>query len=305
MRHGEGRSVRRSLPFSGERLLEGGAPFVARGPALLLVSEGGARVAAAGRRFAAEARDLVVLPPGRGAAVEAPARCGLLVLRFDEEVLAAAGRLLPEREALAGLGAVLAESGGTVRRASAEAAELSAILDAAARAQAAPTGPGDDSLAALALAELLVRLSRLAARALSAAGGEGGAAPSGRSPARGAAASAVSGAGAEGSPWSIGDALRHVEERYAESFSLDFFVSRCAMNTSDFSRRFKAAAGYPLFEYINRLRVRRACSLLKESELPIIEVALAVGYNNLSFFNRYFLRITRQTPREYRAASRR
>ena len=74
------------------------------------------------------------------------------------------------------------------------------------------------------------------------------------------------------------------------------------MNTSDFSRRFKDLAGCPLFEFINRQRIKRACAMLKSSKLSIVEIALKVGYNNLSFFNRYFLRIMGVTPRAYKSS---
>ena len=104
--------------------------------------------------------------------------------------------------------------------------------------------------------------------------------------------------------WTVEDARRYVDQRYAERFSVEFFVTRCAMNATDFSRRFKESAGYPLFEYINRQRIRRACALLKSSDEPIIDVALAVGYNNVSFFNRYFSRIMGQNPRTYRRSGR-
>ena len=103
--------------------------------------------------------------------------------------------------------------------------------------------------------------------------------------------------------WSVDDAVRYIEANYAESFSLDWFVARCATNASDFSRRFKERAGCPLFEFINRQRVARACALLKSSDLSIIEISEAVGYNSLSFFNRYFLRIVGLSPREYRSSA--
>jgi AraC-like DNA-binding protein len=74
------------------------------------------------------------------------------------------------------------------------------------------------------------------------------------------------------------------------------------MNITDFSRRFKDSAGCPLFEFINRQRISRACALLKSSGMSIIEIAEAVGYNNLSFFNRYFLRIIGLSPRAYRSS---
>jgi len=104
--------------------------------------------------------------------------------------------------------------------------------------------------------------------------------------------------------WSIADVVRHIELNYADTFCLDWFVDKCAMNVTDFSRRFKERAGYPLFEFINRQRVARACALLKSSGLSIIEISEAVGYNNLSFFNRYFLRIAGVSPREYRTSAR-
>lgn len=105
-------------------------------------------------------------------------------------------------------------------------------------------------------------------------------------------------------PWRIEDAVRWAAEHCAETHSLDFYVTRCATNPSDFSRRFKAVAGCPLFEYINRKRIERACVLLKTTERSILEVAFAVGYNNLSFFNRYFLRLMGLPPRAWREASR-
>ncbi len=101
--------------------------------------------------------------------------------------------------------------------------------------------------------------------------------------------------------WSVADAKRYVEERYAEQFCLDFFTAKCAMNTSDFSRRFKELAGCPLFEYLNRQRIARACVLLKSTRLGVLEIAERVGYNNLSFFNRYFQRIMGASPRSYRS----
>jgi AraC-like DNA-binding protein len=102
--------------------------------------------------------------------------------------------------------------------------------------------------------------------------------------------------------WRIEDAKRYIEENYAQAFSLEFFTGKCAMNTSDFSRRFKDLAGCPLFEFINRQRIKRACALLKSSKSSIVDIALQVGYNNLSFFNRYFLRIMGVTPRAYKSS---
>ncbi len=105
--------------------------------------------------------------------------------------------------------------------------------------------------------------------------------------------------------WSIQQVMDYIESNYAEAFSLEWFVKKCAMNTSDFSRRFKESAGCPLFEFINRRRIDRACQLLKNSDLPVIDIALSTGFTNLSFFNRYFLRIMDDSPRSWRTKARR
>jgi AraC-like DNA-binding protein len=100
--------------------------------------------------------------------------------------------------------------------------------------------------------------------------------------------------------WSMEEIVRFVKQNYDGSYTLDDLASRCALNSSYFSRAFKEHTGIPLFEYINRLRIEKACQLLKNSDLSILEIALSVGYNNVSFFNRYFKRIHLISPGEYR-----
>ncbi len=107
------------------------------------------------------------------------------------------------------------------------------------------------------------------------------------------------------SVWSMADVMRYVQDHYSEAFSLTKIAGRCALNTNSFSRAFKDAAGAPLFEYINKVRIARACALLKRTGKPVIEIAMDTGYNNISFFNRYFRRIMGMSPTQYRARAQR
>jgi AraC-like DNA-binding protein len=66
------------------------------------------------------------------------------------------------------------------------------------------------------------------------------------------------------------------------------------------SRFFKLRTGKTLPQYLNELRVGRACRLLVEDEAKITEIALECGFTNLANFNRRFLEITGLTPRGYR-----
>jgi AraC-like DNA-binding protein len=49
------------------------------------------------------------------------------------------------------------------------------------------------------------------------------------------------------------------------------------------------------------LRINEAQQLLQETELGISEIAYRVGFENLSYFNRSFKRISGKTPRHFRA----
>ncbi len=98
----------------------------------------------------------------------------------------------------------------------------------------------------------------------------------------------------------IEDAVFYVEDRYSEELSLPDIARHFGLNPSYFSRLFARHTGMPLFSYVNRLRIQKSCMLLKRSGLSILEIAFAVGYNNLSHFNRYFRRIMGESPREYR-----
>lgn len=67
-----------------------------------------------------------------------------------------------------------------------------------------------------------------------------------------------------------------------------------------FSRFFRSRTGKTVPEYVNELRVGRACRMLAEGDQKVIDIALDCGYRNLANFNRRFLDVMQVTPREYR-----
>lgn len=89
-----------------------------------------------------------------------------------------------------------------------------------------------------------------------------------------------------------------------ERFSLDGLASRVGWGGATLSRQFRKHTGYTLFGFIATQRVARACHLLRETENPIVDIALDVGFSNLSFFNRVFLRECGMTPGTYRKKGR-
>lgn len=65
-------------------------------------------------------------------------------------------------------------------------------------------------------------------------------------------------------------------------------------------RRFKAATGSTLIEYLQNLRVEEAKRLLESGQMPVDEISVEVGYDDPSFFRRLFKRCTGLTPSQYR-----
>lgn len=65
-------------------------------------------------------------------------------------------------------------------------------------------------------------------------------------------------------------------------------------------RRFKAATGTTLMDYVQNLRIEEAKRLLESSQTPFDEIAAEVGYENPGFFRRLFKRRTGLTPSNYR-----
>jgi AraC-like DNA-binding protein len=240
---------------------------------------------------------VLVLARAREAAGPALSACRegalVLTLAFDRDPLASLRERLeaPRGNPILAEGALWPEE-GRFRILEPENADLEAFENlppilAREASRVAEKGAGEGPAAELVAGGALLAVLAGLARAPEA--GRAGEGP-GSSPGRG--------------PWSVGDVMAWIDTHYEDNFSLEDMVSRCAMNTSDFARRFKAAAGCPLFEYLNRRRVARAALLLRDGDLPIIEIAYSVGYNNLSFFNRYFRRLMGRSPSDYRRSSR-
>ena len=76
------------------------------------------------------------------------------------------------------------------------------------------------------------------------------------------------------------------------------------MGLPAFSRLFERHIKCTCIEYINHLRIYKACQLLAETEDNITTIGLEVGYDTLSTFNRNFRRLIGRTPSTFRAERR-
>jgi AraC-like DNA-binding protein len=72
------------------------------------------------------------------------------------------------------------------------------------------------------------------------------------------------------------------------------------LSVSLFSSLFKCATGYAPIEFFIRLRMQRACELLRETTLSIKEVATLLGYSDQFYFSRIFKSVNGVAPSYYR-----
>jgi AraC-like DNA-binding protein len=98
----------------------------------------------------------------------------------------------------------------------------------------------------------------------------------------------------------ISGIVGYLTEHYSEDFSMADVSARLGMTESSFSRYFRRATGNSFTDFVNRLRINRACQLLMETDRYITNVCYDVGFNNVANFNRRFLQIKGMTPKEFR-----
>jgi AraC-like DNA-binding protein len=99
----------------------------------------------------------------------------------------------------------------------------------------------------------------------------------------------------------INKALAFIDEHLTEPFNETMLAEIAGQSPSAFSRSFRRHTGMALVQYVNRLRINLACQLLMSDEAePITAICYAVGFNNLSNFNRQFLAQKGMPPSRFR-----
>jgi len=93
-----------------------------------------------------------------------------------------------------------------------------------------------------------------------------------------------------------------VNANYKRKVNIEEVAEVASMNRTSFCRYFKEKTGKTFTEYVNEIRISYACKLLIDGKYNISQICYESGYNNLSNFNRQFMKIIQKTPLEYRDA---
>lgn len=95
-----------------------------------------------------------------------------------------------------------------------------------------------------------------------------------------------------------------IVKNFADEISLDKAADMAGMSSAAFSRNFQQVTGSRFVEFVNRVRIGQACSLLYATDKPISAICYEVGFQNLANFNRHFLKMRNMTPSAYRETAR-
>ncbi|ADH89971.1 transcriptional regulator, AraC family [Ancylobacter novellus DSM 506] len=103
--------------------------------------------------------------------------------------------------------------------------------------------------------------------------------------------------------WQIKRVNDYMVEFMDREIGLDELAGLVQLSRFHFCASFKLATGMTPHEWLTAIRMRRACELLSQTDWPIINIALEVGYATPSAFSASFRKTTNATPSAYRRSS--
>lgn len=99
--------------------------------------------------------------------------------------------------------------------------------------------------------------------------------------------------------------LLRAKDRIDAASHEDWPVARLAsvsgVSEAHFARAFKDAFGAPPHRYLLTRRIERAKALLRDTDMPILDVAFETGWQSLGTFGRVFRDVTGESPGDLRA----
>lgn len=101
----------------------------------------------------------------------------------------------------------------------------------------------------------------------------------------------------------IRPALVYIETHYHEEIKIKTLAEVCNLSEPYFRKLFRNCMKTSPLEYINTVRVQKACDYLQKKDFPVNDLAWQVGYSSVSTFERNFKKIVGQTPKQWRLKS--
>ena len=93
-----------------------------------------------------------------------------------------------------------------------------------------------------------------------------------------------------------------MDRSYAKALDVPALARIALTSEAHFIRTFKQTFGETPHRYLQRRRLERAMALLRETDRPVTDICLEVGFASLGTFSRTFSRVLGMSPSSYRDA---
>jgi len=101
-------------------------------------------------------------------------------------------------------------------------------------------------------------------------------------------------------PAQLNRVLDFLHKHFCESIRVEDLCSIGNLSARSLHRLFVRHIGGSVTDYLNKLRIGRACMLLVQTDSPVGMIAAESGFPNLANFNRHFRNARQMTPTEFR-----
>ena len=95
-----------------------------------------------------------------------------------------------------------------------------------------------------------------------------------------------------------------IDREFARPLDIPALARIAAVSEAHFIRTFRATFGETPHRYLQRRRIERAMAMLRDTDKPVTEICLDVGFTSLGTFSRTFRAVLGTSPRAYREQAR-
>ena len=93
--------------------------------------------------------------------------------------------------------------------------------------------------------------------------------------------------------------INYINRHYTYRFKIPELAKRCTMSESAYRKQFKLLTGKTPVEYINALKIEKACQLLFNDDMSLQDISDFLGFYSLPYFFKVFKEQTGLTPKQY------
>ena len=94
--------------------------------------------------------------------------------------------------------------------------------------------------------------------------------------------------------------IKYIHENIEKNMTIGELASLCFLSDDHFIRLFKQEIGLTPIHYINQKKIEASQLMMIIQNIPIKDVAFALSFENITYFNRLFRRLVGKTPTQYK-----